>query len=41
MNFTEIANNVGVMYLLLLIAFFLMYIAFVKKDSPKKSSKRS
>ena len=41
MSFTELANNAAFMYMLLLIVIFLMYIAFVKKDSPYKSSKRS
>ena len=41
MSFSEIANNVALMYLLLLIAFFLMYIAFVKKPSSPKSSENS
>lgn len=39
MTFTEIANNIGVMYLLLIIAFALVYIAFGKKESSKKSSR--
>lgn len=39
MDFREITNNIAVMYLLLIIAFALVYIAFGKKDSPKRSSK--
>ncbi len=41
MDFREITNNIGVMYLLLIIAFALVYIAFGKKDSPSKRSKNS
>lgn len=41
MSFTEIANNVSVMYTLLLIVLLLMYIAFWKKDSSRKHSKGS
>lgn len=36
MEFREITNNIAVMYLLLLIAFLLVYIAFVKKSDRKK-----
>lgn len=39
MTFSEAANNVALMYTLLLIVIFLMYIAFVKKDSSHKQSK--
>ena len=36
MTFTEIANNVGVMYALLLIVILLMIIAFKEKPSNRK-----
>ena len=39
MSFHEITNSAAVMFALALILFLLMYIAFWKKDSPRKSSK--
>lgn len=39
-DFTTIANNVGVMYALVLVIFLLMYIAFWKKPSDHKRSQR-
>ena len=38
MSFSEITNNIAVAYLLALIAFLLVYIAFVKKPSNRKRS---
>lgn len=39
MNFGEITNGVAVMYMLFLIVFLLMYIAFWRKPSSRKHSK--
>ena len=38
MEFREITNNIAVMYLLLIIAFALVYIAFGKKTSNHKQA---
>ncbi len=37
-NFSEIMNSIVTQYLLLIIAFLLVYIAFIKK--PNKGSKK-
>ncbi len=41
MSFGEITNGVAVMYMLFLIVVLLMYIAFIKKPSSRKSSKNN
>lgn len=36
-KFKEIVDSAGITYLLFVITFLLMYIAFWKKDTPRKS----